>query len=48
MTVTRLPDADDMNAPDVGEVRCTWFAGAKRESGAFPLDALILIVDEGK
>ena len=32
--------------PGVMTVRCSWFAGAKHESGSFPTHALVLFEDE--
>ena len=40
MTVTTVPTMR-------GEfVHTAWFAGAKRESGAFPAEALVPVIDE--
>jgi len=47
MTVTGFPDA--MIASLGGEknvVHTSWFAGSKKESGAFPVDALVPVSDE--
>jgi len=40
MTVTLIPSSDKTL------VHTSWFAGSKKESGAFPVEALILIKDE--
>lgn len=40
MTVTYIP---------IGErevVHTSWFAGSKKETGSFPVDALVLVKDE--
>jgi uncharacterized protein YodC (DUF2158 family) len=40
MTVTNIPDSDKHI------VHTSWFAGSKKESGAFPVEALILLKDD--
>lgn len=40
MTVTHIPTGDK----DI--VHTSWFAGSKKESGAFPVQALIPVSDE--
>ena len=47
MTVTNLPDA--LMSSLGGEkniIHTSWFAGSKKESGAFPVEALIPVKDE--
>ena len=40
MTVTLIPSSDK------NVVHTSWFAGSKKESGAFPVEALIPVKDE--
>jgi uncharacterized protein YodC (DUF2158 family) len=48
MTVTKLPDPEGFGELGDGEVNCMWFAGAKRERGSFPPEALVPVTDGKK
>lgn len=45
MTVTNIPDAP-MSLGERNIVHTSWFAGSKKESGGFPVEALIPVKDE--